>query len=235
MARIKFGMMMTDARGKLGGQVFTKTRSGATVRTKVTPVNLKSSAQALVRNRFGSLSQGWRGLSESDRRSWNNAVENFKKTNVFGDQYAPSGKNLYQGLNTNILTAGGNVISTPPLPDGFGSFSLEGFILNKTLGSFLIESANEFSSPGTQQWVIEATQPYSAGRFNFSGSYRVINTIYKTNEDLTDSAVTGDLYADYVFKFGHPAIGTKVSVRLSAIDPATGIATPRATLTSIVV
>ena len=69
MARIKFGMMMTDARGKLGGQVFTKTRSGATVRTKVTPVNLKSSAQALVRNRFGSLSQGWRGLSEEEIRS----------------------------------------------------------------------------------------------------------------------------------------------------------------------
>lgn len=45
MAKIKFGMMMTDARGKLGGQVFSKNRSGSYVRTKVTPVNPQTTTQ----------------------------------------------------------------------------------------------------------------------------------------------------------------------------------------------
>ena len=34
MAKIKFGAMMVDASGKLGGQVFAKNRGGAYIRTK---------------------------------------------------------------------------------------------------------------------------------------------------------------------------------------------------------
>lgn len=52
MALIKFGMMMTDARGKLGGHVFTKARNGATIRTKVSPANPQTSAQSLSRSIF---------------------------------------------------------------------------------------------------------------------------------------------------------------------------------------
>jgi hypothetical protein len=55
MAKIKFGMMMTDARGKLGGHVFSKNRSGAYVRTKVTPVNGQTTAQTGVRAIFGAI------------------------------------------------------------------------------------------------------------------------------------------------------------------------------------
>ena len=44
MAKIKFGMMMTDASGKLGGQVFSKNRGGSYVRTKVTPTNPQTAA-----------------------------------------------------------------------------------------------------------------------------------------------------------------------------------------------
>ena len=54
MAKIKFGMMMTDASGKLGGQVFSKNRGGSYVRTKSTPVNRQSSAQMNVRGIFVS-------------------------------------------------------------------------------------------------------------------------------------------------------------------------------------
>ena len=98
MARIKFGMMMTDARGKLGGHVFTKARSGATVRTKTSPTNPQTSAQGAVRSTFGALSQSWRNLSEEQRIAWNSKASTVGKTNIFGDSYYPSGKNLYVAM-----------------------------------------------------------------------------------------------------------------------------------------
>ena len=109
---------MTDARGKLGGQVFSKTRSGSVIRTKVTPVNPQTSAQSVARALFGRISQRWRVLTDVQRNAWASAAEEAAKTNVFGDQYFSSGKNFFQELNGNILNATGGsvaIFDTPPL------------------------------------------------------------------------------------------------------------------------
>ena len=52
MAIIKFGMMMTDARGKLGGHVLSKNRGGNYVRTNNVPSNPQSNFQTGVRAAF---------------------------------------------------------------------------------------------------------------------------------------------------------------------------------------
>lgn len=94
MSKIKWGAIVVDGRGKLGGHVFTKTKSGATMRTKVTPVNPQTAAQASARSRLGGNSQAWAGLTEDQRSSWNALASETSKTNIFGDQYFPSGKKL---------------------------------------------------------------------------------------------------------------------------------------------
>jgi hypothetical protein len=55
MAKINFGQTVNDARGKLGGTVFSKNKSGAYTRRKVTPANPRTVAQSRVRNFFGTL------------------------------------------------------------------------------------------------------------------------------------------------------------------------------------
>src|SRR3546814_3353017 len=52
ISKVKFGALMTDARGKLGGHVFSKNRAGSYLRTKVTPVNQQTSYQTSVRALF---------------------------------------------------------------------------------------------------------------------------------------------------------------------------------------
>src|SRR3546814_20356183 len=74
MAKVKFGALMTDARGKLGGHVFSKNRAGSYLRTKVTPVNPQTSYQTSVRALFGAISPQWSGLSQAVRDSFNGAV-----------------------------------------------------------------------------------------------------------------------------------------------------------------
>jgi hypothetical protein len=93
--KIKFsGIGVVDGRGKLNGTVFSRNRSGAIARVKVTPINPNTAAQAAARSLLASLSQGWRGLSQAAILQWNNAVSDYQTTDVFGDLRTPTGKNL---------------------------------------------------------------------------------------------------------------------------------------------
>ena len=113
--KIKWGALVTEGRGKLGGHVASKNKSGAIMRTKVTPVNPQTSAQASARSRLGGNSQAWSALSEEQRRSWNALAQETSKTNIFGDQYFPSGKNLFTSVNNNLVMVGEAQVSDAPI------------------------------------------------------------------------------------------------------------------------
>jgi len=57
--KIKFGAIVVAGSGKIGGHVASKNRGGAYLRTKVTPTNPNSPAQAGARALLASLSTGW--------------------------------------------------------------------------------------------------------------------------------------------------------------------------------
>lgn len=221
-------MMMTDARGKLGGQVFSKNRSGAIVRTKVSPVNPQSVSQSRVRNIFGSLSSAWRNLAEVDRLAWIAQATTTVKTNIFGDNYNTTGKNLFVSLNSNLGTCGLPAILTPaePQPTGYvdqleGVYDIAGeeFSITRVLNDV----------PAGSYLVFEATAPSSAGIYNFKGKYKVFLVV------LASATVTPELYYNaYNEKFGNPAEGQKIGFRVKIVTPA-GNASTYASATTLAV
>lgn len=228
MALIKFGMMMTDARGKLGGQVFTKTRSGATVRTKVTPANPQTTAQQAARSILGSLSSAWRGLEESDRLSWNAAVNDYSRTNIFGDSYLPSGKNLFVSLNGNLLNVGKTQLESAPTPAGVPSLLLTSATVDTNAEEIALSYTGSEPGVGFSK-VIMATKPFSAGRYNFSGSYVKVASWDGTAEPLP--AALYDFYRD---KFGVPSTGYKIAFKVFVVNNATGEKSPESGAVAIV-
>ena len=104
--KLKFGAIVTDGRGKIGGHVASKNRAGAYLRTKVTPSNPNTVAQVQARSILASLSQMWQTLTESQRSGWNEAVKEWGTTDIFGDIKKPSGINLFVKLNANIISVG---------------------------------------------------------------------------------------------------------------------------------
>lgn len=228
MALIKFGMMMTDARGKLGGQVFTKTRSGATVRTKVTPTNPQTAAQQTARGILSSLSASWRNLTEEERRGWNSAVDGFVRTNIFGDTYNPSGKNLFVGLNANLQSAGKPTNLEPPVSVELPPYILRSAYLDITVLEVDLPSLDSFPA-STFTVVYQATRPFSAGRFNFSGQY---STFHKVSSGTAPTALA--LFNAYVLKFGLPVEGTKVSFRVFVLSNASGQKSVESVATALV-
>ena len=227
MSKIKWGAIVVDGRGKLGGHVFTKTKSGATMRTKVTPVNPQTAAQASARSRLGGNSQAWAGLSEEQRSGWNALASETSKTNIFGDQYFPSGKNLFTSVNNNLVMIGRPPITEAPV------FAELPFIVDMIVQ--VDNSAGEIrltidvsGSVAGHALVVEASAPSSAGKYNFDGSYRQIMV-----------AVTGavptpqTLLIAYAAKFGNPVDGRKIAFRAYYVSIAGGNASPRFTTSAI--
>lgn len=222
---MKFSALVSDMRNKLNGSVFSKNRAGSYLRNKVTPSNPSTASQALVRSILGTLSSGWRSLTEAQRDAWNSAVESWVTTDIFGDTVTPSGFQLYVRLNGNIVNAGGSAISTPPLPTGISGATALSLVADTSTPELTITS-----TPGTvpagQACIVESTAGLSAGIFNFSGKYRKIAT-------LAAAASIGDVYTEYAAKFGAPTVGTKISVRIKFVNITTGESSPYLSETAI--
>lgn len=212
MAKIKFGMMMTDARGKLGGQVFSKNRSGSYVRTKVTPVNPRTSFQQSNRALLGTISSGWSGLTPEQRESWNSAVESWQKTNVFGDLQKPTGKNLYTGLNKNRAThfPALPIQVLPPAKVEFIPVVIESgtYVVSTTAMAVFITA-----SGGTaQDYRVRATPPLSAGTTYITNQLRTIGTTFNATEPGQISL--SDPYGE---RFGTATAGSVIGVEVTPI------------------
>lgn len=215
--KIKWGMMMTDGRGKLGGQVASKNRSGAYVRTKVTPVNPRTSNQSAVRQSLAIISKTWQLLSEKKRESWNAAANSgdWNRNDVFGDSRKPTGKNLYTSINLVSLRTTNTEITEVPRKAVFGTSATTSFnvsptdIISAPNMSLVIQAG--LGAPGTR-FEVQATPPVSAGRTYFENDFRFISA---TNA-VTEGVNTLDLGAQWYNKFGtlsDEQIGSKIAVR----------------------
>lgn len=213
--KIKFGALVADGRGKIGGHVASKNRAGAYMRTKVTPVNPRSASQVTVRQRLGTLSIAWRGLTAAQRLQWNSAVGAFKGTDIFGDLRNPSGFNLYQRLNNNLAIAGAAAISVPPLPVAVSAL----ISLTPTQASGGATSIAYTATPTVagHQLVVRATAPVSPGKSFVKSEFRIIGTVAPA------AASPYVATAAYAAKFGGPGLaGQKVFFEAYYIHLTTG-------------
>ena len=213
--KIKFGAVVVDGRGKIGGHVMSKNRAGAYMRTKDTPVNPRTSFQVIVRQRLATLSSAWASLGDANRLAWNNATELWKGTNIFGDLKHPTGFNLYQRLNNNLAQVGVAAQSTPPLPAAIGAWTTFSFIPDNT-GTMVVTFAPT-PVPAGFAVLIDGTAPCSPGIKNANAKFRRVTS-------LAAAQATGvDIQAAYVTKFGSIApIGNRVFLRAKYINIATG-------------
>jgi hypothetical protein len=213
--KMKFGAIVTDGRGKVGGHVASKNRAGAYLRTKVTPVNPSTSYQVNVRNRLAGLAQGWRSLTAPQRLAWNNAVSDYKKTDIFGDLQNPTGFNLYVRINSNLLNILESARTTPALPGSplaITALSLTGDVSDNKITATFTPAIGALNKV-----LVRATPALSAGKSFVKSEFRQINIL--ANADVSPK----EQQTEWMAKFGtFPAAGTKVFFELVPILIATG-------------
>lgn len=222
--KIKFGAIVTDGRGKLGGHVFSKNAAGAFMRTKVTPTNPQTIAQTLVRALFASISAGWSALTDAQIAAWNAAVPDWTSTNIFGDLKKPTGKALFQQLNNQAQSAGLSAVLSVPaklaLPDAPIT------VATIDVSSTTIALTGRDTAAATQV-VVFAAPPVSDGTKNVKSKMRQIYSA--PGSTFSDTAA----YTAYQAKYGTIAVGQNIFIGVKYVV-SSGQASPLQTVKAIV-
>ena len=209
--RVKYGSIVTDGSGKLGGHVASKGRSGSVIRTKVTGTNPRTNAQNSTRALLGSLAAGWGSLTDEQRQSFDAAVDKFKSTNIFGDVHNPSGYNLYIKLNFNLAITDQALITSAPdkveIPFALALYST--YYWNE-LGESGIGFAN--NNLDTLLLLISATKVLSPGVSNFKSELRVTGFEFVQYGNFLNSS-------SYYSKFGDTSAGDIFYFSIAVIMP----------------
>lgn len=221
--KAKWGMMVVDGRGKLGGHVLSKGRSGAIARTKVSGVNPQTTYQLAARQKLTQLSQGWRALTQAQRDAFNAAVPDFAKTDIFGDIRNPTGKNLYTQLGINCLLIGEAVPTSPDASAAVGDATAGTFVMTSGGAKTIAFTATD-APDKLQVWV---TAPVSPGREFLKGRYRLLQVASAPTSPI-------NIAAAYAARFGEPTVGQRVGVKLVPASDA-GLVGQASETTTIVV
>lgn len=237
MASIKLSAIVSAARGKVGGNVFSANKAGAFVRSYVKPTNRNTIAQQYVRGLFGALSSSWRNLTDSQRTQWNNMAVHYPYMNRLGDMSTYTGQQLFNKLQGNISACisapnisgtAPSYLTVPATPQEFYPLindvnNIDNTAQQINLNNLLIDG-NQFVPDGYGV-IIEATAPLSAGISSpQKGLFKSIGYIDQ-NGDLSDSALWENTYANYVAIFGRPSAGDRAYIQVKQISLISGEAT----------
>lgn len=206
------GIGIVDGRGKLNGTVMSSNRGGGYCRTKVSPSQPRSARQLTVRSRLSGFAQSFRSLTADEISAWNAAVSQWARTDIFGKVKNPTGLDLYVRLNARLDDIGVAAITTPPTPEGAEQVVAGALIM--TNGGAKTIAYTGATVDSTVQ--VYATKPLSPGIRNYTNEMRRIGTF------AGGVASPVDISTMYETKFGEPAVGTRVAVRLVAVNETTG-------------
>lgn len=216
MAKILFTAFLADARNKVAGTVFSKNRYGAYTRTKVTPVNPNTPAQAAVRGRLAARATAWRGLTEAQRQTWIDAAPSFPFTDIFGASKILSGQALYNKLNLQLAAAGQAAIDEAPAPVALPS--LVSLAVNADApGNSMAMVCGLTPVPTGFTLLLQVTPLYGAGISFVKNKFRQLVAI-----PAATAVASYNMYAIYTAAYGSLVQGQKVSIRAFLVSNTTG-------------
>lgn len=220
MALIKLSSIgITNLSGKAGGSVFSHNRGGKYVRNFAVPSNPQTTAQMQARSDFGAFASAWRSLTQEQRNAWIEAAPSFPYVDRFGDQKVMSGENLYISLNRNLEIAGGDVLTSPPVPEGATGLIITDLTTSINAGTFVFDATLNAAGEQTEATsvAVYATPPISPG---ISYAKNRVRFVQLAPDFFSGDSI--DLATKYQAVFGTPPEGSKIIIRFSSINPRTG-------------
>jgi hypothetical protein len=215
MAKVKFGSLLVNMSGKLGGQVYSHNAAGAYLRNIGTIAVSPSASMIASQNAFASLIADWKTLPQVNRDAWNSAVVNYTRLNVFSDTYTPNGFNLFCSVNRTRLNINQVILLFPPMPvmpaqvDGFAVYDFF------SSGGFAAVEASGIVDPDSTL-VIEATPPISPTVNNYKVLLTKIKVLYG------GSPMPNEIAPQYITKYGTPTSGMRGGFRCTPVHTASG-------------
>lgn len=205
--------------GSYQGITSSRNRNGQYVRSRATPVNPNSTAQATQRSIMSVNAAAWRALTDPQRAGWSDLGTQMARTDQLGQSYTLTGFQAYCSVN-NVLSVMGsaNLSAAPALgtPAGLLTATLTGTTSTLSLAyttTPLVTGA---------KLIVSAAPQRSAGR-NFEQDFRKIFV------SAAAAASPANIFTVFQTKFGTPVTANKIfvsaTVALGGFESAPIIAT----------
>ena len=215
MAKLVYGPIVSDARNKIGGVVFSRSRSGPYSRSKVSPTQPRTSYQSTVRANFTSLAKLWGDTTmDANRAGWISLAARYPVKDAFGNSRTLTGLQMFVRCNGALLAIAESVILPAPanlIAGTPGAVILTAIAPNANL---TLEVA---VNPGADEVpVIYAAAPASAGRSRSGAGCRQIKFF---------AAATAGPYLfmdEYDTKFGPWTVGARIFAEIRYVNSTTG-------------
>ncbi len=127
MAVVKYGAIIVDSKGSVGGTTFKGTKAGAVMQNKITmaPVpdgkvtkaDAGRAIQGYQKIAIANVVNAWKALDLPTKQAWNDFAPSYPFKNKFGEDYVASGYQCFCNLNLNLSSIDEDFITDPPVLD----------------------------------------------------------------------------------------------------------------------
>lgn len=173
---VKFGSVITEGSGSLGGHTIQHSKGGMQLRTKPIPKKKPSAAQSLIRSYNPILQAGWRDLTDQQRARWNDFAHPTR-----------AGHSLWMKYQFEYIQSGLS-FQLDPYKAKTGPFGPE-LILNGTFDN-------------SDHWILSANWTISGGKLNslstnvtsvYTPAIFVINNYYRVQFEVSNMTAGANL------------------------------------------
>ena len=118
MATITPSALISEIRGRVGSQIFSRNRGGTYSKSYFVPTNPNTTFQASHRAIISNATAEWKALSQEDRDAFIVLAAGHPQKNVLGQTIFWSGFNLFVHLWVNMVLSGGPgfIFPAEPIP-----------------------------------------------------------------------------------------------------------------------
>lgn len=210
MASVKYGSIVTEIKGKVGGQTFQSSKAGFSLKNNGQKPKVGVRGWDLVsvtrKSSFSSVTKSWSKLTDSERASWLSLVGTWTFINKFGDVYNASAYQIYCAANINRrllelaqLTTSTSYLAAYDPGASYTDYSISGVFL----GSIANASAQTQKSFVQVTWYGNPTQQVNKLRIAASLSYDIPAVGTTSLKALIQS-----------FFGGHPPLGSVFYIKI---------------------
>jgi len=181
MALIKFGGGITEMRGSMAGNVYSRNKSGAYIRSRTKPINPNTALQQVVRATLAFLTSRWSDtLTIAQRAAWNLYGSNVAMLNKLGESIYLSGFNHYIRCNSILKRSARTLVDAGPvifeIPEADPTFSITASEATQLV---------QYTFDDTMAWNIEDNgwmhlfggQPQNGQRNFFGGPWKLAHAL----------------------------------------------------------
>jgi hypothetical protein len=191
--------------GKLGLTVSYKGRNGLVRRSLAIPKNPRTPDQTIIRSNLAAQARAYRQLTDTQMAAWTSAAASVRSSPSLGQSGSLTGFQLFTKVNCALLAIGEAPVSVPPAIPVLDPVPVDALEITNAAGVITLKlHTTDSPAEGTMLW---GCAPVSAGVSRVT-SPRLLGTLNSPSSGYVDITTA------YSGRFGAPAVGQRVFVRV---------------------